>query len=479
MSRELEAQWDQVHAFPPCIEDWIGPEHPARYIREFVEQLDLAGLGFECHTGKTEGRPGYATRLLLRAWLYGYVRKIRSSRELERGCRDEMGLIWLCGTHRPDHNTLWRFWNRHRKQIGKVFVQTVKVAMDLQMVGFVTQAVDGTKIQAVCSSRGKQGADGLDKLLERLERQIGEQEQQLEQNRRSEQLQFEDPSLPAELRTAKDLREKIIQARKAISDGEANYVQPTEPQARRMLTEGGRRGSNFAYNAQAVVDQNEQIITAAAVSAQANDCEQLDAMIEQAAQNSGERTGCTLADGGYSSGKQIDMAQRKDHTVVMPLPASSKNPHNNAYHASQFRHDRHKDVMICPQGRELKLLQERTRADALVRIYQSPSACRGCAVRSLCTKQARGRSIEVNQWYDAIEQHRQYMASEPARELYRQRAGIVEPVFAWIKNHGKMRRWSVRGLDKVQAQWLWLCTAQNLRRLIARWSAQTAPMATA
>ncbi|WP_269525809.1 transposase [Coraliomargarita parva] len=152
MAEALEADWNQVHLLPAQIEDWISSDHEARYIRSFVEELDMVSLGFAQYYGGGRGRPPYATRLLLRAWLYGYLRKVRSTRKLERACQEEMGFIWLCGTLKPDQNSLWRFWRAHRKQIKEVFLQTLKMAVSLDMIGFVTQAVDGTKIQAVCSS---------------------------------------------------------------------------------------------------------------------------------------------------------------------------------------------------------------------------------------------------------------------------------------------------------------------------------------
>lgn len=150
MSHEIEADWNQVQMLPACVEDWISAEHPARFIREFVDELDLVELGFSISSGGTEGRPGYSTKLLLRAWLYGYYEKVRSSRQLEHACSERMGFVCLCGTHRPDHNTLWRFWNANRQSLSGLFKQSVRVAVDLNMAGFVTQAVDGTKIQS-CS----------------------------------------------------------------------------------------------------------------------------------------------------------------------------------------------------------------------------------------------------------------------------------------------------------------------------------------
>ena len=86
MQHLMDADYDQQFLFPPAVEDWVGPEHPARFIREFVESLDLEAMGIQWVSG-VGGRPGYAARLLVKIWLYGYYERIRSSRKLEGACR--------------------------------------------------------------------------------------------------------------------------------------------------------------------------------------------------------------------------------------------------------------------------------------------------------------------------------------------------------------------------------------------------------
>ena len=157
MTRRIEANYGETYLFPPSVEEWVGAEHPARFIQAVVEELDLGELGLsqrgEWGEDEGQGRPHYSDELLLKAWLYGYLNEVRSARRLERACRDNVGLIWLLGRHEPDHNTLWRFWRRHREGIRKVFRQVVRIASQAQVVGAVLHAVDGTKIQARASTR--------------------------------------------------------------------------------------------------------------------------------------------------------------------------------------------------------------------------------------------------------------------------------------------------------------------------------------
>lgn len=469
MSEALEADWNQVHLLPAKIEDWITEDHEARYIRSFVEELDLTTLGFSHYCSGGRGRPPYSTRLLLRAWLYGYLRKVRSSRKLERACAEEMGFIWLCGTLKPDHNSLWRFWRSHRKQIRRVFLQTVQVAAGLDLIGYVTSAVDGTKIQAACSSRGGHGKEGLKSMLEKAEARIEAIEKEI--GAQGAGHESESAKLPAALSSAQSLREKIRSAKAMVESGEAKYVQPHEPEARRMNTHRGKNNT-FGYNAQTVVDAKSQIITAAEVVTDNNDSAQLNAMVDAGETNTGRPSEVILADGGYSNGPQIAQAQDMGRNVVMPLPASSQNSKQSPYHSSFFVYDADRDVVICPQGKALTPLRNNHKAKAGIRLFRNNTACKHCPVRADCTKQKYGRTIEIHPHHQNIEAHRLKMADHSSGTLYRQRAGIVEPPFAWIKIQDQFTRWTVRGLDNVRSQWQWVCTARNLRKIIQVWKDQ-------
>ena len=116
MSYQIKANYEQEFLFPPSLEDWITKDHPSRFIREFVENLDLKELGFKVLTND-EGRPYYSSDLLLKVWIYGYFQKVRSSRKLEKQCKENVSLIWLSGMNYPDHNTLWRFWNENKEKL--------------------------------------------------------------------------------------------------------------------------------------------------------------------------------------------------------------------------------------------------------------------------------------------------------------------------------------------------------------------------
>ncbi len=98
MAQPITPDYGQQFLFPPALEDWVPTDHPARFLREFVEQLDLSTLGFAMPVA-VEGRPPCHPSLLLKIWLYGYYHRIRSTRKLETACREHLSLLWLCASN--------------------------------------------------------------------------------------------------------------------------------------------------------------------------------------------------------------------------------------------------------------------------------------------------------------------------------------------------------------------------------------------
>ncbi len=466
MGHEIRADYEQIWMFPPCIEDWVGPDHSARFIRDLVDSLDLKALGFRV-TETTVGRPCYAADLLLKVWLYGYFSKIRSSRRLERGCMTDVGLIWLTGMKKPDHNSLWRFFNSNSQVIPRLFVESVRVALDCGMVGMVVHAVDGTKIQAASSGDKMKSSASLEAMLKKADRSIADFMTEVE---RLEQEELFEYKLPESMCDALKRKEMIQKALKVSLESEKR-VNHCEPEARLMK---GRHGTKLSYNAQAVADQDNGIIVAADVVNDQSDNGQLVPMLDLVKENLGSTAQENLADGGYFSSSQIGLAEQREYCVLVNAPSSETTPQesrkHDVYPTSRFDYDQERDCCICPHGEELPYLTKKVRGKNKneFRVYRCRRH-RKCPYRSKCTTNKQGREIELSVHHEAVDRLR-CRRNEPAnKKLLTRRKTIIEPVFARVKSHLGFTRWTVKGLERVRVQWALICTTLNLKKLYKAW----------
>lgn len=465
MSQEIRANYDQIELLPQCLEDWVSVDHPARFIREFVDALDLAELGFEQRESE-EGRPNYAADLLLKAWLYGYLARIRSTRELERACREHLSLVWLTGRHAPDHNTLWRFWKENRAALRQVFRAGVKVAAEQGLVGLICHAVDGTKIRVASSPQGVQHRPQLERALGRVEASIRAMEQAVEE---AEAREEGDYRLPEGLQEAQKLRQAIRTSLARMQEVKRDHLHPREPEARMMLCEGGKE---IAYNAQVAVDGASQLIVAEDVVNEESDNRRLVPTLDEVKANVGEVAEATVADGGYKSSVALGEAEQKGYGVVVKWGGDASGKRPGPYHKSRFHHQADEDVVICPRGERLEF--EAVKSNRWKRFAVRGYRCRSfqqCPVRGECSRNRQGRLIEISPYDAAVAKQRAHQHDPQKQKLLKQRKIIVEPIFGVIKQDWGFRRWTVRGLENVRTQWAMLCAALNLRRMHRAWAA--------
>jgi len=467
MSHEIRANYNQTWMFPPSLEDLLEKDHPARFIREFVDELDLQGLGFRMRTGD-EGRPSYAADLLLKVWIYGYLERIRSSRKLEKACRQHLALMWLTGMNHPDHNSLWRFWKDNRKALKKVFHQSVRVAIEAGLVDMVLSAVDGTKIPAQAATDKAWVRKQLEQRLAKLDMWLNRAMEEVEKAEKENTGEYR---LPEELAEKQKLRQKIHESLTQLKEQGRDSLHPAEPDARMMKT---RDGIRLSYNGQAVVDGKAGVILAAEVTTDQNDERQLVPMIKAVQEQVGKVAEETLADGGYCSGEQLDSAEKAKFPVLVNLTRMQKmEAQGGPYHSSNFRYDSQNDCYKCPMGQTLDFRHTRKHRDKSyeARVYRCKHA-KQCSVRWRCSKDPGGRTIERSPYSDAILRQKAKQQDKTKADLLRKRKVIVEPTFARVKHLLEFRRWSMRGLEKVRAQWEFVCTVVNLSRMYPQWRKQ-------
>ena len=465
---------EQMWMLPPTLGEMVPMDHPARFVAEFVDGMkreDWAELGVDAD-GDPMGAPAYHPRALLSVWLYGFMTGVRSTRKLETACRDQIPYLWLTGSQRPDHNTLWRFYKNHRQAMRNLFKRTVRTAFRMELVDLALQAVDGTKVRANAANDRTYDGEALRRLSERSDRTICALEAQNEAGEDAPPA-----NLPPELAGKKALRERMRQAQETLEGSDRlKQVNLTDQDAVMMKTS---QGITLAYNGQAVVSpvvaegkETGMLITAAGVSDDPTDYAQLGPMMKQAEETTGVRAETTLADGGYYSGSNLEECARRGQQVIMP--EGQRQALDSLYHKDRFDYDEANDRYRCPEGRWLSFFRINRGRRTMTRIYRgSVAVCLSCPAFGVCTKSKRhGRTLKIGPQDAALRRHRAWMSTEEAKRAYRQRKLLVEPVFGIIKEQLQARSFLLRGLNNVAAEWSLLATAFNLRTLWRIWRTQ-------
>src|ERR1700694_2956986 len=263
MKRFVEgADRGQSTLFPESLEDWIGEDNPVRVIDVFVDELELAELGFNGVDPEATGRPAYHPSMLLKLYIYGYLNRVQSSRRLEREASRNVEVMWLTGRLVPDHKTIADFRKDNGAAIRKVCAQFVALCRAIGLLTNASVAIDGSKFKAV---------NNRDKSFTRakMERRLAQIEESVA--RYLSQLDTADLREPSEALAAKTthLKEKLaklateLQRLKAIEKrmlaAPDQQISLTDPDSRSMATSG--RGSGVVgYNVQIAVDTQHHLI---------------------------------------------------------------------------------------------------------------------------------------------------------------------------------------------------------------------------
>ena len=439
---------DQVLLLPPSLDDWLPAEHLARFVAELVdEHLDLSRI----HAAYTEGRgaPPFDPRLMVRLLIYGYTTGVRSSRAIEKRCVDDVPFRWLAAGAAPDYRSIARFRKRHLSALAQLFLQALKLCQAAGMVSLGRVALDGTKVRANASKRKAMSyarltdkekilAEEVSALMAEAQRIDDAEDAEFGKDRRGDELPVElarRETRLAKLREAKQALED--EAREAAAEHAAELARRkgadedtvaeraaqaaatavpkpkaqknfTDPDSKIMLTSDG----SFAqcYNAQAVVDEDNQVIVAADLTDCASDVVSLIPMTEQVQNNTGTPPEQLLADAGYCSAANLDQAAEvSERTGTEFLIATGRRTHDEP----------------------------------------EPPAPRGRIPKAATAKQRMARKL----------------TTKPGRAAYARRKAIVEPVFGQMSTLQHAKQLLLRGRQAARDEWLLLAACHDFRKL--------------
>ena len=424
----LSCDRDQPMLLPPDLRDWLDDDHLVWFVIDAVAELDL-GPFYASYRADGHGRAAHDPQMMVTLFAYAYAVGERSSRGIERRCREDVAFRVICANQAPDHATIARFRVRHEEAPAGLFGQVLGLCGRAGIVDVGVIAVDGTKLAAAAS-------DGAIRTYEQITAEILAEAGRIDAAEDEIHGEARGDELPEGLRTPNGrrawLREATEELERERAERRANqryeayrargvmkngrrfgappkpYSPPEAPEGKLNTTDPDARrmkfGRNFmhAYNAQAVTT-SDQIIVAAEITTKGGDFEELDPMISAAERElvgAGVEAspGVVLADAGYWSNDHIDSLRGRG---IVPIVAAD-------------------------------------------------------------TTRNRPRRTRLGGPYDFM---RRVMATEAGGELYSKRQCMVEPVFAQIKTNRRIDRFKRRGRAAVRSEWRLVAATHNLLKL--------------
>ena len=454
----------QQTLLPHCLEDYVGEENPVRVIEVFIDELNLAALGFAGMTPAATGRPAYHPSTLLKIYLYGYLNRIQSSRRLEREAQRNIEVMWLVGRLAPDFKTIADFRKDNGVAIRAVCGQFVALCRRLKLFTGAVVAIDGSKFKAVNNRDKNYTVAKVAGRMEQVDASIARYLRALDRADREE-------SDIAEAKSVR-LKEKIgglrqqMQALKVmqqtVQDAPDQQVSLTDPDARSMAT-SGKGTATVGYNVQIAVDAEHHLIVAHEVINQGYDRHQLAPMASKAQQATGCEQLTALADRGYFTGDQVLSCESTGVAPIVPKTLTSSGAKRGFFTRQDFIYDAEHDHYTCPAGAKLTKATRRADHTEDLDFYRHLSACFTCSLRPRCTPTKLRR---IKRWVNEDVLDRMQARLDRMPDAMGTRRQTVEHPFGTLKAWMGATHFLTRTLDKVRTEMSLHVLAYNLKRMI-------------
>ena len=413
------ANRQQVTYRAAALDDLLADDHPARLIWQYVDGLDFGPIheqirSIEGHAGRSTADP----KILLALWLYATFEGVGSARQLNKLCTMHAAYQWICGDVPMNYHSLADFRTDHSEFLDELLTQSVATLMHEGLVTLNRVAQDGMRGRASAGASSFRREKTLEDCLAEAEEQVQTLRKELE----------DDPAAAnkrqqaARKRAARERQQRVKQAleqledvrsKKKAKDRDKARVSTTDPDARVMkMADGGFRP---ALNVQFATDTESQIIVGVEVTNSGSDQGEMSPMVEQIENRYGKPPDEMLIDGGFAKHDDIEKVSvpHGETTVYAPVMKSRKPDIDT--HAP--------------------------------RLSDSP----------------------------AIAEWRARMATDEAKEIYKQRAATAECVNAIARNRG-FWQFRVRGSPKARTIALWYALLHNVMRAVTLRAVPAVPM---
>ena len=435
-------------------------ENPVRVIEVFVDELDLAALGFAGMTPAATGRPAYHPATLLKIYLYGYLNRLQSSRRLERETQRNIELMWLTGRLAPDFKTIADFRKDNGEAIRAVCSRFVVLCRQLGLFTRAVVAIDGSKFKAVNNRDKNYTVAKVTGRMEQVNASIARYLRALDRADREESDIAEAKSVRLKEKIAGLRRQmqslKVMERR--VQDAPDQQVSLTDPDAHSMAT-SGKGTATVGYNVQIAVDAEHHLIVAHEVINQGYDRHQLPPMAFKAQQVTGCEQITALADRGYFNGDQALSCEGTGVAPIVPKTLTSSGAKRGFFTRQDFIYDAEHDHYTCPAGAKLTKAKRRADHTEDFDFYRHLSACFTCPLRPRCTP-TKLRRVKRWEHEDVLDRMQDRLDRMP--EAMGVRRQTVEHLKAWMG----ATHFLTRTLDKVRTEMSLHVLAYNLKRMI-------------
>jgi transposase len=454
---------EQINLFPVSLDRSIDPDNEVRIIDLFVESLSIKDYGFR--TDFTEnGRPAYHPTDLLKLFIYGYLNKVRSSRDLEKECGRNIEVMWLLKCLKPDHNTISNFRRDNPQAIKKVFRTTVQIARHFDLIGGKLIAGDSTKLRAQNSKKNNYNQAKIDRHVAYIDNKLKEYTRALAENDGDNRQQIED-----EIKKQQKRKDNYKNLEKQLKESGEPQISISDPESRQIMLRNNI--TEIAYNIQTTVDAKNNLPIDYKLTNQ-NDSKAMGDMVRRAKSILRTNEFTVLYDKGFHTGSELKTAQDLGIETIVAIPGvpSTSQAPNHDYNSEHFIYDEESDTYKCPEGITLRTngtwhKEQNSSTNIIIfKQYRTP-ACKTCKAHSQCTRSKNGRLIHRTTFTEYYERNRKNF--EEKERLYKRRQAIVEHPFGTIK-----RQWGFsyiltkKGISRASSDVGLMLVAYNLRRIV-------------
>ena len=422
---------EQAMLLPAAPQDWLPPGHLAYFIHDAIDTLDLSAFYARYEGGGARNQP-FHPAMMVKVLVYGYATGVFSSRKIERRLHEDLALRMLAAGNFPKHRTIRDFRALHLKEFSDLFVQVVRLAREMGLVKLGTVAIDGTKVKANASRHKAMSYARMRHTEAELKRQI---DALLARANATDEAEAQEPDLdiPAEIERREARLDAIRQARQRLEqrqrEADAQRGRSDDDDRRPRGPDGKPRGGRYKREFGVPEDKAQENFT------------DPDSRLMK------------RAGGGFDPSYNAQTAVDEAAHIIVAAELDNTAPDANWLLP-----------MIDAVQDNLGALPALGLADAG---YRSEDNLRDAPIELVV---ALGREGKRHAAIDAARlPHTAAMAAKmqtaAGRAAYRKRKWIAEPPNGWIKSVLGFRQFSLRGLERVRAEWKLVCAALNLRRM--------------